>query len=368
MMTEEAARRVFQNPQKIESYIFMRLGKLRESVWQRSVEKQLHKNLNRYKAASHSDALVLSDEAGRQGLVRAAIEPVQGWRLAAERVIARAVCTAAVSGMTMEEDPGTYPHLHVSVIMPENTEETSFKTLIRNLDRLAWEQKIFLFVDHAAVSPWVTTLLVHGSLLGTTGPECREKPGSETGDSTDKEICMIGDMAPEGTSLIAATKKRELCERYTADYLSAAESLLEEQPLKETRALLWKAGPGISRVLGEGGLFGGLWELASDAKAGLRVDLKKIPVRQHTIELCEYFRLNPYMLHAGGSILLLCRDGSALVNQAREAGVKAAVIGRTYAGRDRTISYDGEIRYLEPPHVDEIYKLFNEKDGGTNAQ
>ena len=335
----------------------MRLGKLRESVWQRSVEKQLHKNQNRYKTASHSGALVLSDTGGLPGCVRADMEPVQGWQLAAERVIARTACAAAAAGVTVGTVPRDFPHLHISVLMPEDTEEASFKALIRNLDRLAWEQGIFLFVDHAAVSPWVTTLLVHGSLIGAAGLCCKETDGAFPREKTGREICMIGDLAVEGTSLIAAARKTELCERYTADYLSAAGSLLVEQPWTEIRTLLRKTEPEMCRALGEGGVFGGLWELAASAKVGIRVELKKIPVRQHTIELCEYFRLNPYMLHAGGGILLLCSDGAALVNQAKDAGIRAAVIGKTTADRDRTVSYDGEIRYLEPPNVDEIYKI-----------
>ena len=340
----------------------MRLGKLRESVWKRSVEIQLHKNQNRYKTASHSGALVLSDTGDLPGYVRADMEPVQGWQLAAERTIARAVCAASAAGMAAGADPGDFPHLHISVLMPEDTEEAAFKTLIRELDRLAWEQDIFLFVDHAAISPWVTTLLVHGSLIGAACIWCKETAGSVPGENAGREICMIGDLAVEGTSLIAAAARTQLCERYTMSYLSAAENLLREQPLKEIRNLFTKTGPAVCRALGEGGVFGGLWELAASARVGMRVELKKIPVRQHTIELCEHFRLNPYMLHAGGGILLLCSDGASLVDQAEEAGIRAAVIGKTTADRDRIISYDGEIRYLEPPNVDEIYQLIKKRE------
>ena len=51
----------------------------------------------------------------------------------------------------------------------------------------------------------------------------------------------------------------------------------------------------------EGGVFGALWEMAEASGVGLEIDLKKIPIRQETIEICEFFNLNPYQLISSGS-------------------------------------------------------------------
>ena len=40
----------------------------------------------------------------------------------------------------------------------------------------------------------------------------------------------------------------------------------------------------------EGGIFGALWEMAEASGVGLEIDLKKIPIRQETVEVCEVFR------------------------------------------------------------------------------
>ena len=50
------------------------------------------------------------------------------------------------------------------------------------------------------------------------------------------------------------------------------------------------------RQVGEGGIFAALYRLAKEADTGLVVDLKAMPVRQETIEICEYYKLNPYQL------------------------------------------------------------------------
>ncbi len=84
-----------------------------------------------------------------------------------------------------------------------------------------------------------------------------------------------------------------------------------------------------------GGVFGALWELGQCSGVGLEIDLKKIPIRQETIEICEFFDLNPYKLLSGGSLLLAAADGNALVHAIRQAGGEAVIIGRTIDSNDR---------------------------------
>ena len=55
----------------------------------------------------------------------------------------------------------------------------------------------------------------------------------------------------------------------------------------------------------EGGIYGALWEVAQASGVGLEVSIEDIPVRQHTIELCEFFDLNPYQLISSGSMLIV---------------------------------------------------------------
>ena len=56
-------------------------------------------------------------------------------------------------------------------------------------------------------------------------------------------------------------------------------------------------------------------------------------------------------------MLLACANGARLVEQFQKAGIEAAVIGQTTSGNDRLIHYDEEARFLEPPKMDEYYKV-----------
>ena len=107
----------------------------------------------------------------------------------------------------------------------------------------------------------------------------------------------------------------------------------------------------------EGGIYGALWEVAQASGVGLEVTIEDIPVKQHTVELCEFFDLNPYQLISSGSMLITTDHGNALVRALEQEGIKASIIGRTTDSKDKIIYRDGKAASLEAPKQDELYKI-----------
>lgn len=98
---------------------------------------------------------------------------------------------------------------------------------------------------------------------------------------------------------------------------------------------------------------------------GLEADMKKMSIQQETVEICEYFRLNPYQMTSVGSLLIFTQNGEALVQKLQEAGKQAAVIGHTTNRKERVLSGGSERRFLDRPQPDElarIYESFIEQD------
>ena len=98
-------------------------------------------------------------------------------------------------------------------------------------------------------------------------------------------------------------------------------------------------------------------ELLAIVERNSRIDLKKIPVKQETIEICEFFELNPYELLSGGCLIMTAKDGGALAAALRKEDIPAAVVGKTTAGNDRVIYNEDEKRYLDRPKTDQIYAV-----------
>ena len=90
----------------------------------------------------------------------------------------------------------------------------------------------------------------------------------------------------------------------------------------------------------------------------IKADLRKIPIKQETIEICEVFDINPYMLISSGSMLIGCPQGNLLVEKLMQNGINAVVIGRATEGNDRIVVNGDETRYLGPAGSDELYKIY----------
>ena len=154
-----------------------------------------------------------------------------------------------------------------------------------------------------------------------------------------------------GTAALARDREGELEREFAKAFIREAAAFEGELSAKEDIALLEAAaGFGISymKELGEEGVFGGLWELGEEMETALEVRLKDIPIRQHTVELCNFFDINPYSFPSEGSILLACDRGWELMHFLQGRGLSAAVIGYLTDGNDRVILYEDKERFLEP--------------------
>jgi hydrogenase maturation factor len=161
----------------------------------------------------------------------------------------------------------------------------------------------------------------------------------------------------EGTAMLAEEKAREICNRYPAHMVEEAVRFGNYLSIASEAAVAAKSGASAMHDVSGGGIFAALWEMAEGAGTGLEVDLKKIPVKQETIEICEFFEINPYQLISGGALLIAAADGKEMVRRLQEEGIPAVMIGRLTDGNDRIIHNEEENRYLEMPQADEIHKV-----------
>lgn len=172
------------------------------------------------------------------------------------------------------------------------------------------------------------------------------------------DLVIIGDIALAGTALIVEKENEFLRQFFSEGFLwdawrspslyGASKNITAQQYVMEMDAFYH---------LGTGGVLAGLWKVAEASEMGLFADLRKIPVRQETIEICERFDLNPYKLFSEGSILVGTLKGEELVQYCSDQGIPAAVIGKAVKGNDRILRSGENLRYLERPSQDEITKF-----------
>ena len=162
----------------------------------------------------------------------------------------------------------------------------------------------------------------------------------------------------EGTSIVAREKEEELLNRFSRSFVETVKSFDQYLSVVPEAAVAVKHGVSAMHDVTEGGIYGALWEMAEASGIGLEVDLKSIPIRQETVELCEAFRLNPYLLISSGCMLMAAPDGHGLVRELEKEGIHAAVIGRFVEGKAKKILNGEDTAFLERPKTDELYKIY----------
>lgn len=172
-----------------------------------------------------------------------------------------------------------------------------------------------------------------------------------------QEIIMTKWAGLEGTAIIASSKEQELLTKYTSSFVDSAKSLIAYISVVPEVIIAKEFGVDSIYEVKEGGIFGGLWEIGAASKVGLEVDLHKIKLKQETVEICEFYDLNPYMLISSGSILIVTDQANRLVDKLNDAGIVAATIGYITRTNKRIIKNGKERRFLEPPRKDELYKV-----------
>lgn len=179
------------------------------------------------------------------------------------------------------------------------------------------------------------------------------------------DLVMTKEAGTEGAVIVAFEREEELLRRFPSSFLDRVHGLFLESSCGGAAEAAALFGVKAIYPIEESGVFGTLWEIAEAAGLGLEVDFKKIPIFQETIEVCEYFRMNPYQIASAGSLIMVAQDGYHLAETLNRSGNRAVVIGRMTGGKDCLIFQDGEKRFLEPPKRDELLKgLIENRIGG----
>lgn len=171
-----------------------------------------------------------------------------------------------------------------------------------------------------------------------------------------QDLVVAGYAGLSGTVETVKNKKEELYQWFSRDYVDRI--LESDDIILEGNLERWKEfGASECEPAGEGGVLKALWDLSGAYMTGIRFSLRKIPVKQETIEICERYDMNPYRLFSAGCLLLTADNGGDLVCALKEQGIHAAVIGKVTGGIKRIIDHGESIGFLDRPAGDELHKV-----------
>jgi len=319
----------------------MKPGKLPENVLKRSVLKFVKSKREEVKvgAAVGADCAILKFDAG-EDMATAVCSRVAEDEESVWMALASVTNNLAAAG----SEPVA---VLVTLLLPKGYQESDMKDLMLFLEKKCREYKIEIAGGHTQVLREINAPVINLTAIGK-----RPEEWGSTAARPGQDIVVAGYIGAEGTLRLVKNYKKDLGKRFSESFLEDAMVLREHLSVMKEAAIAGKSGVRAMHDVSGGGIFGALWELAQRSGVGLEIDLRKIPVKQHTIEVCNFFQINPYELQSGGCLLMAAEDGEQVAEALQQEGIPAVVVGKATAGNDRLITVDEEMRFLTPPKKD----------------
>lgn len=243
----------------------------------------------------------------------------------------------------------------IHIMLPPYAYESRLKAMVEYVERAGSAHAVQIMCAKAEVSPVISKAIVYMNGVGVLkkGALLQSNMGQP-----NQDIVLLKWIGLEGTFRVMREKEEELSTRFVPTFLHQIKSL--EPEIFSEKAIIMATEHGVSAMqqITSGGILATLWEMAEASNVGMEVDLKKMSIKQETVEVCEFCHLNPYQLTSTGSVLIFTERGEELVSKYAEEGILATVLGRTTADNARVILGGEEKRFLDRPAADELLKIY----------
>jgi len=330
-------------------------------------EQVIHRRLG----ARDPDVLVGPQHGVDVGVVRVAdgvamaltadpvfIVPAYGWERAAWFAAHILASDASTSGLPLR-------WMAIDLNLPPEITDAELAELWNAFHRACEDMDIAVVTGHTARYDGCTWPMVGGAVCMASGPEDRyvtptmARPG-------DRVVVTKG-AAIEATALFAATFPERLTAGVGEETVRAADALFERMTVVPEAVVARRFGlrdEGVTSMhdATEGGVFGGLTEVAAASGAGMRIDLAAIPVRPEVRTVCEHTGMDPYTAISEGTLIatVVPERAEAYVAALAAEGIEAAIVGEvTGRGAPTVLVTDEGERALEHPGLDPFWGAFS---------
>lgn len=333
----------------------MRYGKITQTAWQRSVRKQLHTKRD--------------DTAG---------QPTPWGNCSGIAVDGTEFCwtDSCVTGRTART--GYYAVLEaagdlaaqgvritavsVRILFPYGSLEEELKAVAAGIEEACACLNVQVVNIQGEVSPAAAQTIVFVSASGYFVKHSIQalSEGHKKSAVKEREILLCGYVGLSGMLRILDEAQQELESRFVTSFLAGAKELKNclvrpDQLLKifENSGADNRCDP-VIRQIGSGGVLAALWETAEMLGVGFEISQSSILLKQETVEICEFYHLNPYQMTSSGSFLIVTEDAENVIEVLEKAGARAGKLGVIKAQNARVITSGEEIRFLDRPATDAL--------------
>lgn len=230
-------------------------------------------------------------------------------------------------------------HLSIDLNLPPEIGDDEFEALWTTIDAEATDLGVDIVTGHTGRYAGCNYPMVGGgTTLGVGDPADLVRPdGARAGD----KVLVTKGPAIEATGLLAIQFEGIL--DLPDEALEAAKDRFYDMSPVEDALTAAAAGPVTAmHDATEGGIYGGLHEIARAGDVRIDADREAIPVLDGVEETCAAFDIDPWISISEGTLLLAVEESGAedVLGALDKEGIPAAIIGE--AGDGEGVYFDGD--------------------------
>jgi hydrogenase expression/formation protein HypE len=244
------------------------------------------------------------------------------------------------------------------ILLPEHATKDMIEVICEQMDIAAKKLQIAVIGGHCETTPGITHPIVVGNAIGIAEKNHYVTAG---GAQPGNSLILTKGAGIEGTAILATDRNKLLKSHFSAAFLKRASNFFNLISIVKDAVSAFETG-GVTAMHDptEGGVAGGIQEMADASNVGVKVLEAKIPIRKETMGICKFFKIDPLQLISSGALLIAAKKSYAnkIAKVLGQKGIEAAIIGEFLKESEKCviIGKNGRQKRLVRPVSDHLWR------------
>jgi len=244
------------------------------------------------------------------------------------------------------------------LLLPEGVSLGQLKNITTQLDEAAKELGVAVVGGHSEVTAGIERPILITTALGETP---KEKFVRTSGAKVSDSIIVTKGAAIEGTAILSHELESFLQRKMDRKTLDKAKQFIKKiSVVKDALTAVEVGGVHAMHDATEGGVAGGLQEIAWASNVGIIAYENKVPIYEETEAICQALKIDPLRTISSGTLIIAARpeEAAKILVTLRDRGIRAAIVGRVVDKKKgiHVVRKNGTRLDLSKPVKEELWK------------
>ncbi|EDS71851.1 hypothetical protein ANASTE_01554 [Anaerofustis stercorihominis DSM 17244] len=239
----------------------------------------------------------------------------------------------------------------ITMLIPTYAKIKDVEEIIDDILLTCDENNVDLIGGHTEVTSSVNKFILSGVCIG------RKEKRKEFLPSAGDKVVMSKYAGLEGSAIAALDLEEEVKNILTKEEFEKTRELINHTNVIKEGLIARNHEVSLLHDATEGGIFGGVWEMATNSNLGAVINTDDILILDETKKIAEHFGIDPYKLISSGVMLFITKNDKELIEDLKKENIPASTIGYLTEEKEIYTIKNNKKEILSPPEQDELYKI-----------